>query len=236
MKRIGLILPSVNVHMEPEFNALGLKDVQFFATRVMLKETTEESLVAMENDLDYAARLIATVYPDVIAYACTSGSFIKGPAWDNKIMNTVTEIAKCPAVTTSYSVLEGIKALGLKKIAMFTPYTDYLNEKETAYFGNKGIEVVAERGLQIIDSEILHSQTEDTIKRNVREIDVPEAQGVFISCTDFKGMGVAQELEDELGKPVLSSNITTLWWLLRQIGYPENIPGYGSLLAKHIVS
>mgnify|MGYP000861575444 CR=1 FL=1 len=221
--------------MDPEYNALGLKDIKLFATRIMLTETTEEALVAMENDLGYAARLIGSVFPDVVAYACTSGSFIKGPEWDKKIMDTITEKAHCPACTTSFSVLEALKEMKITKLTMLTPYTDYINTKEAAYIERQGIKVVAERGLQIIDSEVLHSQTAESIKKHIREIDVPESDGVFISCTDYKGMAVAEELEQELGKPVLASNTTTLWWILRQLKYPENIKGYGKLLSEHVV-
>lgn len=235
MKRVGLILPSVNVHMEPLYYSLQLKDVQFFATRALLTETTEEGLVAMENDLAYAAKLIASLHPDIVAYCCTSGSFIRGIEWDRKIMETIAETTNCPACTTSFTVAEALKEMGIKKLAMLTPYTDFINTREVAYMEKQGFEIVSDMGLQIIGSEELHAETAESVKQHAREVDVPEAEAIFISCTDYKGMEVAEELEKELGKPVLSSNSTTLWWILRQLQYPENIKGYGKLLAEHIV-
>ena len=78
-RRIGLILPSVNIRMEPELNNCPqLSEFNFYATRVMLDDTTEDTLRAMERDLQHAAKMLATVFPEVVVYGCTSGSFIGG--------------------------------------------------------------------------------------------------------------------------------------------------------------
>ena len=73
-RRIGLILPSVNIRMEPELNRCPqLNGFNFYATRVLLDDTTEDTLRAMEQDLKHAADMLATVYPEAVVYGCTSG-------------------------------------------------------------------------------------------------------------------------------------------------------------------
>lgn len=79
-RRVGLIVPSVNAVIEPDFAAVGLSGISFHATRVMLRETTPEGLRAMNVGVEAAAELIASVTPDVVAFACTSGTFIDGDA------------------------------------------------------------------------------------------------------------------------------------------------------------
>ena len=84
-RRIGLILPSVNIRMEPELNRCPqLNGFNFYATRVLLDDTTEDTLRAMEQDLKHAADMLATVYPEAVVYGCTSGSFIGGTDGKNR--------------------------------------------------------------------------------------------------------------------------------------------------------
>lgn len=233
-KKLGLILPSPNIHMEPQFYGLGLSDVGIFTTRVMLKETTEEALVQMEQDLDYASRMLATIHPDVVAYCCTSGSFIRGDAFDNKIIQTMELNCGCPGVTTSSAMCESINLLGVNRICLVTPYTDDINVLEQKYIEGKGIEVVSSFGFQIVLNEPLVALTRQQWIDASIEADVPEAEALFLSCTNTKAMLAAEELEQRLGKPVLTSNSVTLWKMLHAIGYTRKVDGCGRLLSEHL--
>lgn len=234
-RRIGLIVPSVNIHMEPEFNRLrsDLPEINYFTTRVMLQDTTEETLVEMEKGLASAAELIGTTYPEAVVYACTSGSFIKGADWDKRIMDKITGICNCPSITASRAMVKAIEAMHIKKLTLVTPYTDDINHREKQFIEGMGVSVVAMKGLQIVDAETLRTQSEADIMELVRNTDVSESDGVFISCTNVEGMYIAQQLEQELQKPVLSSNSTCLWALLRIIGHTKPVAGHGSLLEKY---
>lgn len=233
-KRMGLVLPSPNIHMEPQFYALGLPEVSFFTTRVMLKETTEEALVQMEQDLDYASRMLATIHPDVVAYCCTSGSFIRGDAFDNQIAKTIEKNCGCPGVTTSSAMGEAMGALGIRRVALITPYTDDINVQEKKYIEGKGIQVVASFGFQKVANEPLVALTRQEWIDASLETDTPEADALFLSCTNTKAMPAAEELEEKLGKPVLTSNSVTLWKMLRTVGYDRPVAGCGMLLSQYL--
>lgn len=232
--RLGVILPSVNVYLEPEFNQIAPKTFSFHTTRVLLTKTTPEALVQMEEDLEYACRLIASVFPKAVAYACTSGSFIKGLEWDREIMKKIESLVGCPAVTTSSAMLQALKELEITSVAVATPYIDRINKEEKKFFEDNGLKVPVIKGLQITDAEILHAQTPDTIYEMVVGLDQESVDGFFISCTDFRGLEVADLIEKKLGKPVVTSNQATLWALLRLIDYKGSIKGYGRLLEHHL--
>lgn len=233
-RRVGLILPSVNIHMEPEFNRLRdvLPDIDYFATRVFLTDTTEEALVDMERGLESAAGLIETVTPEAVIYACTSGSFIKGAEWDAQIMEKITRICHCPSVTASRAMVNALRAMKIERMTLVTPYTDDINRQEKKFIEQMGVRVVAMEGLQIVDAETLRTQTEEQMMDLAIRADVPESQAVFISCTNVEGMYIAERLEDKLGKPVLSSNSVCLWNLLKLLDYNAPIAGCGRLLAR----
>src|SRR5690606_2433111 len=107
--------------------------------------------------------LIASVKPNVVAYACTSGSFIKGLEWDNKIIKKIITVTSCPAISASSASLEALRNLNIKKIAIFTPYINKINVKEKNYFENNGFKVLDIEGMHITDAEKLHSQTPEDI-------------------------------------------------------------------------
>ena len=232
-RRVGLILPSVNIHMEPEFNSVAeLSDVNFYATRVYLNNTTEETLVEMEEGLAGAAELIGTVWPEAVIYACTSGSFIKGSEWDEQIMKKIEEICHCPAVTASRAMLNAIRHMGVHHLTLVTPYTDDINEREKDFLVKNGVGVASVRGMQIIPAEPLRTWAPDSIKALVREAMTPETDGVFISCTNVEGFDIATELEAELGVPVITSNTACLWALLGMLKLDRPISGHGKLLEQ----
>ena len=235
-RRVGLILPSVNIHVEPEFYQLKdtLPQINYFTTRVMLTDTTEETLVEMRKGLDVAVELIKTVYPEVVAFACTSGSFIKGPEGDAWIMGKIEEACKCPAITASKAMANAINAMGIKKLTLVTPYTDDINMQEKRYIESMGVEVVAMKGLQIVDAETLRTGTREQMMELVYSADVPQSDGIFISCTNVEGMYIAGELEEKLNKPVISSNSAMLWSILNILGDKTPVHGCGRLLERPV--
>jgi maleate isomerase len=228
-RRVGLIVPSVNATIEPEFAWIAPAGLSFHASRVMLRETTEEGLRAMNADVGIAAGLIASVSPDVVAYACTSGSFLEGAAGLRRQVDAITEIVGCPVVTTSAALIEALQALSIQRLALATPYLDSINRVEQRFLEEHGIDVVAVEGLGL-SGKAIREVTPETVVELVSRADRPEADAVFVSCTDFRALEVADELERLLGKPVLTSNQVTLWAILQALGMRSEVSGVGRLL------
>src|SRR5688572_15650333 len=132
-RRVGLIVPSVNATIEPDYAWAAPPGISFHATRVMLRETTPEGVRAMNAGVEGAARLIASVSPDVVAFACTSGSFLDGEAGLTRQLETIGSIVHCPVVLTSRCMVEALRSLGVRRIALVTPYLDVINEAECAF-------------------------------------------------------------------------------------------------------
>ena len=224
-----MIVPSVNATIEPEFAWMAPPGLSFHAARVMLRETTEEGLRAMNAEVAAAAALIASVSPDVVAYACTSGSFLNGLAGLRRQIDAITAIVGCPVVATSAALIEAMQALSIRRVALATPYLDAINQVERRFLEECGIEVVAMEGLGLSGMAIREVPPEAVVAL-VSRADRPQAEGVFVSCTDFRALEVVDELERLLGKPVLTSNQVTLWAILRILGLPPRVAGFGRLL------
>jgi maleate cis-trans isomerase len=230
-RRVGIIVPSVNATIEPELAWLAIPEVSFHATRVMLRETTPEGVRAMNMQLVDAARLIGSVGPEVVAYACTSGSFLDGPRALQEQIALIGNIVACPVVATSSAMVEAMRSLSLRRVALATPYLDSINEAEQRFLEAHGIEVVAVRGLGLSGSAI-REVTPARVVELARATDTSEAQALFISCTDLRALETVEYLEAALGKPVLTSNQVTVWAVLRALRRPTVVPGFGGLLSR----
>lgn len=229
-RRVGLIIPSVNAVIEPDYAAVAAPGITFHATRVMLRETTPEGLRAMNEGVAAAATLIASVSPEVVAFACTSGSFIDGEAALTRQIEAIEAITGCPVVATSRAIVEACLALEVRRLALATPYLDVINEAETQFLIGHGFEVTAVQGLGLSGKAIREVPPAE-VAALVRAADTPDSEAIFVSCTDFRAFEVADALEQELGKPVLTSNQVTLWAIFRALGVTPDLPGYGRLLA-----
>ena len=229
-RRVGLIIPSVNAVIEPDYAAIAPPGLTFHATRVMLRETTPEGLRAMNEGVAAAATLIASVSPEVVVFACTSGSFIDGEAGLTRQIGAIEAITGCPVVATSRAIVEACAALGLRRLALATPYLDVINEAESRFLAGHGFTVTAVRGLGLSGKAIREVPPAE-VAALVRAADTPDSEAIFVSCTDFRALEVAGALEAELGKPVLTSNQVTLWAIFRALGVTPKLQGYGRLMA-----
>lgn len=228
--RVGVILPSVNTTLEPEYAWLAPAGLTFHVARVMLRETTPEGVRAMNEGVDAAAELIASVTPDVVAYACTSGSFVDGREALARQIDAIRARVGCPVVATSRAMVEALRALRIERVALATPYLDAVNVAEQAFLAAHGFDVTGVRGLGL-SGKAIREVPPHAVADLVRSADTPAAQAVFVSCTDLRALEVADALERELGKLVLTSNQVTLWAILRALGRAQLIAGFGRLLA-----
>lgn len=228
-RRAGLIIPSVNTTLEPELAWLAPAGVSFHAARIMLRETTEAGLREMNRDVGTAAELIASVSPDAVAYACTSGSFLEGAAGLERQVEAIARVVGCPVVATSAALLDALRSLDVQRVALATPYLDAINQIERRFLESAGFDVVSVEGLGLSGRAIREVKPAAVVDL-ARRADRAQAQALFISCTDFRALEVAAELEALLRKPVLTSNQVTLWAILRALNLPPRIAGFGTLL------
>jgi maleate cis-trans isomerase len=205
--------------------------VTFHSTRMFITASTSQALREMNTDVERGAQLLATADVDVIAFACTTGSLIEGPGYDRALAARISAVAGCATVTTSTAVLDAFAALGVRSLAVATPYTAELNEQVRRFLEGNGFVVAALFGLNIVRGVDLARVATATIQRMARDVDRAAADAVFLSCTNFPAAQVADTIENELGKPVVTSNQATLWAALRRAGIRDRMQGFGRLLA-----
>ncbi|MBT4750716.1 MAG: decarboxylase [Rhodospirillaceae bacterium] len=237
--RLGVIIPTVNTVTEPEFAAMAPDGVTSHFTRMPIHFHPEhDDFKELMDDLEIRLGELKTCGSTIVAYNCTVGS-MACPA--DMLKAKLESVTGAPAVATASSVLQALETLGVTRISMATPYSEETNAHEKEYLAAHGVEVVAMAGYDFSKKETsggpkgtdYASVAPDEILVHARAVDRDEAEAVFISCANFGSAGIAQALEDELGKPVITSNASTFWAGLRAGGIDDKIEGFGRLLSEH---
>ena len=127
---------------------------------------------------------------------------------------------------------EALKLSGIRRVSVVTPYTDAINKRLTAFLEGHGFEVLSMAGQQIVPNLEIGAQTPEVIAAFAKANLSPEADGLFLSCTNWRSMEVAEQLEQELGVPVVTSNQATIWATFRILGFRGPVSGYGKLLSS----
>ncbi len=236
--RIGLVVLENDQTVEAELNGLWPDGVTSFVNRIPMEDrVTPETLRAMEARIPEAAGLLPGLMGfDVIGYGCTSAATLIG----EERVSAALRVAHpdVPNTNPISAVLAAVSALRARRVAVVTPYSAEVTAGIVGLLGDRGLEVVAAGSFLEESDATVARITEQSVADAVRRV-VGAAEGasdgdgrpdaVFVSCTSLRAFGVAGGLEDELGVPVVSSNLAFGWHLLRLAGIDDRIDGLGSL-------
>ncbi|MCY3912557.1 MAG: hypothetical protein OXG43_04835 [Chloroflexi bacterium] len=186
--------------------------------------------IATDPGIGRAARRLAGRGAQAVAYGCTSGSYVLGPDGDAAIVADMRTTAGVPATTTSTAATAALRELGVRRVAVLSPHVDALNERLRAYLEANGFDVVNLVGLNR-RGDIEAIEPGETLEIVSRDVETPEAEAVFISCTGLRTAAVIDDVEAAVSKPVVTANQATLWHVARLAGAPATTPARGRLLA-----
>ena len=232
--RIGLITLATDTGALQEYTRLMPDGVEVYPAPIVLPrgEATPAALIEMlaGDQLELAAALLVWAEVDIIVFVCTTGSLVHGVGWDRELIGRIEGASGRPATTTTTAVVAALRAVGATSLAIATPYSDELNAIEQRFFEQSGFQIAAMAGLDCAtDAEIGRLEPADAVAL-VERVDTPDADAIFISCTNFHVLQVVDTLERRFAKPVVTSNLAGAWAALRGIGITDPVPGHGRLL------
>lgn len=242
--RIGQIVPSSNTTMETEIpamlrarEALLPERFSFHSSRMRMQKVTREELAAMDRDSDRCALELSDGRMDVMGYACLVAIMSMGLGYHRTSEKRLHEVSlangkPAPVVSSAGALIEGLQALGAKKVSVLTPYMKPLTQLVVDYIEHEGIAVHDSLSLEIADNLAVGAQDPLAPAELVQRLDTRGVDAVVISaCVQMPSLASVQRAQDRLGIPVVSASVCTTWTLLKRLGLPAQVPGAGELLS-----
>lgn len=226
--RIGLIIPSSNRLAEPQFHQYAPPEIGVHFSRMRMTGKWRKSPSELKPALSEVAAALSDTKPEVIVFHCTANSMEHGLAGEVFLVETIESVSGCFTTTTARAITAALDHMGLKKLVLLTPYVKRTNEREVDYLHEAGYQVVHELGLAL-DSDGYIAVTPERWVQVAKENRRSDADGYLFSCTNTRTIEAINELEQELGRPVVTSNQATLWLCLKKLGIRHQDPRLGRL-------
>lgn len=190
----------------------------------------DERARAHITGLDVPARSLASLSPAVVVLAHTGSSYVNGFANEPALIERLAALVKTSAVTAASAIRAALHHLGVKRLALGTPYPASMSAHGQAYWRAAGFEIVGYQRLEGVSN--IYDESEERAYTLARQADASSADAILLSGTGLPTVGVLERLESDLGKPVISSNQAMLWQALRVAGVRDAVGGFGRLLSE----
>ncbi len=237
LKKIGFITPSSNSALEPLTTAMTEQissKVSTHYSRVPVKTLTLDSGDVSQFKTDTmvnAAALLGDAGLDAILWNGTSGSWTgKGFEADLELVEQIQRVTGVPASTTSLALLDAFNHYGIKRYGLAVPYVEEPTRKIIETYDKRGLTAVNTARLDQIENVVIGNTPFARIKQLIRDADSPDAECIVVACTNLPAPVVIDEMEAEIGKPILDSIAVTLWKALKMTSIDIPLHGWGKLL------
>ena len=228
--RIGLIALATDFRIEKDFiKIIKDQEIDFFVNRIHCYfPLTSENLIKMSSTItEISDDILPNEKLDCVVYGCTSGTIAAGYDVIKKKVNLAKPEAK--VTTPSTAAINALKKMNINKIAIFTPYSKSLNDDVIKYFENENFQITANAYYDISNDLDIGKVDETYLYETLANMDLGDAEGLFISCTALPALSIIDKLEKKLNKAVFSSNQVLIWDTLQSIGKNNSINGFGKL-------
>ncbi len=242
--RIGQIVPSSNVTMETEIpamlrarEAILPERFTFHSSRMRMKKVTKEELAAMDGDSDRCALELSDAAVDVLGYACLVAIMSMGKGYhrvsEKRLhQRTVENDCAAPVVTSAGALVDGLKTLRAKRIAVVAPYMKPLTRMVVEYIESEGIEIQDWLALEIPDNLEVAAQNPENLLSHYKKLNLKGIDALVLSaCVQMPSLPSIQKVEDEAGVPVISAAVCTTFQMLKKLGLETRVPNAGTLLS-----
>jgi maleate isomerase len=229
-RHFGVLIPSTNTTCEIEFGRLLPAAYQAHFARLMSSAPGQPFSPSREEAIDEQSRLLGTARVELVILAQTSASLF-AEDYDAATTRRISAAAGCPAVTSAQAVGRAVRALGVERIGLVSPYSEPVNARARDYFAAKyAIDTLALEGFAATDSYMIGKLGPENARAAFARIDRPEIEAFVVPGGNFPTMPSIAAWEREFGKPVVTTNQASVWAMLRHFGGHDRIAGFGRLL------
>jgi len=231
IRHFGVLIPATNTTVEIEYNRLLPPTLQGHVGRLGKGDTTPFT-PSRPDDIAYQAKLLGTAQVEVVCLIQTSAS-LSADEYDATTTRQMTAGAGVPSLTSAQALGQAVRALGARRIALVSPYSQAVLDRARQYFESRyGVEVVAMEGFGATDSYAISTISADHATDAFTRIDQPEIEALVVPGGNFPTMRSIATWEQQFHKPVVTTNQAALWAMMGVIKIATPLPGLGRLLEQ----
>lgn len=239
-KKFGVIIPSTNTIVEPDFYRMSIPGITAHMSRIHIRDQNLSSddnflslLEQIRVEIRYAVERVMTCEPDFMVMGMSAETFWDGVDGNRAFIQRIKDMCGLDVATGADACEKALTLFKAKRIAVVTPYQPIGDKNVIRFFNDLGFEVDGLHGLKCPTAIAIAHVTEDTLRKTLQSLDNDRVDALVQVGTNLSMLRLADEAERWLGKPVIAINAATWWHALRMNGISERIEGCGSLLRDH---
>ncbi|MCA1365376.1 Asp/Glu racemase [Bradyrhizobium sp. IC3069] len=209
----------------------------FHSARMRMKSVTKDQLAAMDRDSDRCASELSDARVDVLGYACLVAIMAMGKGYHRISQErlhgrTVENGAPAPVVTSAGALVDSLKLMGAKRIAIVAPYLKPLTKLVVDYIESENISVNDFIALEIEDNLAVGARDPLALVDIYKKLDMKGIDTLVLSaCVQMPSLAAVPDVEAECGVPVVTAAIATTHQMLTALGLEATLPNAGHLLS-----
>ncbi|MET7880872.1 maleate cis-trans isomerase family protein [Micromonospora profundi] len=239
-RKFGVIAPSTNTIVEPDFYRMTVPGVTAHFSRIHIRDQDlssdgnfENLLTQIRDEIGGACERVLTCEPDYMVMGMSAETFWGGVEGNRQFVAQIKAITGLEVATGAEACERALRLYGARRIGVVTPYQPIGDTNVVQFFSEIGFEVAAIEGLKCPTAVSIAHVTEDELRRALLAVDGPDVDALVQCGTNLSMVGLADEAERWLGKPVIAINAATWWMALRENGITDKVYGAGSLLREY---
>lgn len=217
--RAGLLIPSSNTTIEREYNAIGPWQVSWHFARLSMTRVDQNGIAEQDREMEAEAAKLGAAHPDVVLLCQSAISFIMGQDYVTVLKDRIATAADAPVLIAADTMVDLVAALGARRIALGTPFTDAVNATTQAYFESHRLEVVGISGFGIVNNFDIAALTREQLVDLALRVDRPEADAIVMPGGNMPCLMHLDAMEAAIGKPIVTTNLAGMWSIARLLGF-----------------
>ena len=240
-RKFGVIIPSTNTVVEPEFHAMSVPGVTAHTSRIHIHDqdlSSDDAMVRLLEqirlEIGHAVTRVCTAQPDYMVMGMSAETFWDGVEGNRRFIAQIAEASGGLQVATGAEACErALQLFGATRIGIVTPYQPVGDSNVVKFFTELGFEVAGIAGLKCPTAVAIAEVGEAELRDAIRRVDGPDVDAIVQCGTNLSMVRLADEAERWLAKPVIAINAATWWMALRENGVTDQLHGFGTLLREH---
>ncbi|WP_194833031.1 arylmalonate decarboxylase [Nocardia sp. XZ_19_369] len=239
-RKFGVLAPSTNTVVEPDFARMGVPGVTAHFGRIHIHDQNmgddagmDRLLEQIRGEMDATCARVLTCEPDYMVMGMSAETFWGGVEGNQQFVRQIEEATGLQVATGAEACRRALTLNGAKRIGVVTPYQPIGDANVVRFFGELGFEVAAIKGLRCPTAVSIAHVPESDLRAALLEVDSDDIDALVQCGTNLSMVRLADEAERWLSKPVIAINAATWWMALRDNGIEDRIEGAGSLLRDH---